>query len=97
MLIKNLECSSRFEGFGMVILEAQANEIPVVSFDCPYGPSELIKNNETGILIENGNIEKLTEEIRKRQPRKRAIKTKTKNRLNQKRKNLNKPIICKKR
>ena len=34
---------------------------------------------------------------RKRQPRKRAIKTKTKNRLNQKRKNLNKPIICKKR
>lgn len=56
-------CSSRFEGFGMVILEAQANEIPVVSFDCPYGPSELIKNNETGILIENGNIEKLSEGI----------------------------------
>ena len=56
-------CSSKFEGFGMAILEAQANEIPVVSFDCPYGPIELIKNDETGILIESGNVQLLSKGI----------------------------------
>lgn len=57
--------SSRFEGFGMVILEAQASGLPVVSFDCPYGPSELIDNNESGILVENGDENKLGKAILK--------------------------------
>lgn len=55
--------SSRFEGFGMVILEAQASGLPVISFNCPYGPSELINDNENGKLIENGNIDDLGKEI----------------------------------
>ena len=56
-------CSSRFEGFGLTIIEAMACGLPVVSFDCPWGPQSIIENNENGILVENGNIEKLANSI----------------------------------
>lgn len=51
--------TSYYEGLPLVLLEAKSNLLPVVSFDCPTGPSEMITNGYDGFLIENGNIEEM--------------------------------------
>ena len=56
-------CTTRFEGFGMGIIEAMACGLPVVAFDCHWGPRSIISNGEDGLLVENGNVEKLAETI----------------------------------
>lgn len=52
--------SSRFEGLPMVLLEALAFHVPIVAFDCDTGPEELIENGQNGILVEAGNVKKLS-------------------------------------
>lgn len=45
------------ECFPMVLLEAQACSLPIVSFDCPNGPRYIVNNSSDGILVEKNNIE----------------------------------------
>lgn len=58
---KFLVMCSKYEGFPMTLIEALACDIPVVSFNCVSGPSEIITHKENGLLVENQNFEKLTE------------------------------------
>ena len=55
--------SSRYEGLPLVLIEAMSAGLPCVSFTCPCGPRDCIKDGEDGILVEAGNIEKLADGI----------------------------------
>ena len=55
--------SSRYEGMPMVLLEAMAYGLPIVSFTCPCGPKDIVKDNEDGFLVEFENIEEMAEKI----------------------------------
>lgn len=55
--------SSRFEGWGLVLVEAMSCGIPPVSFRCKYGPEEIITNGEDGLLVNDGDINDLGDKI----------------------------------
>ncbi|MEU8382886.1 glycosyltransferase family 4 protein [Streptosporangium sp. NPDC048865] len=57
--------SSRHEGFSMTILEAMSKGVPVVSFDCPHGPGEVIVHGHNGLLVPRGKPAALAEALRR--------------------------------
>lgn len=51
--------SSRFEGFGLVLIEAMKAGLPCVTFDCPFGPSDVVVDGECGFVVTDGDIPQL--------------------------------------
>jgi len=54
---------SLFEGFPMVLLEASECGLPLVSYDCPTGPSNIISEGKNGYLVPAGDVEGLSDAI----------------------------------
>ena len=58
-----LVCSSRWESFGLILIEAMSCGIPAVSFDCDNGPRSIIADGEDGLLVKNGDTDDLADKI----------------------------------
>ncbi len=58
-----LAMSSHYEGFPMVMIEAMASALPVVSFDYKCGPKDIIRPGENGLLVRDGDEEGLAQAL----------------------------------
>lgn len=55
--------TSYYEGLPLVLLEAQKAKLPIVSFDCPTGPSEIVDNEQNGFIVPAYNIDDMASAI----------------------------------
>ena len=58
-----LVSTSLFEPFGLVIPEAMSCGLPIVAYDCPYGPASIVTDGVDGFLIPNGDIHQKTKKV----------------------------------
>ena len=58
-----LVLTSVYEPFGLVMPEAMSCGVPVVAFDCPYGPSTIIANGKDGFLIDCYDVEAFANQL----------------------------------
>lgn len=56
--------TSAFEGFGLVLVEAESMGLPVVSYACPCGPRDIIRDGQDGFLVEPGDKETFAARLR---------------------------------
>lgn len=56
--------TSLYEGLPMSLLEAQAAGLPIVSFDCPTGPAEIVENGVNGIIVQAYHVEKMVKALK---------------------------------
>ena len=55
--------SSIYEPFGLVLPEAMSCGLPVVAFNCPYGPADIINDGQDGFLIENRDVKAFADKV----------------------------------
>lgn len=55
--------TSVYEPFGLVLPESMSCGLPVITFDCPYGPAEIITDGEDGFLIRNRDIQAFADRV----------------------------------
>ena len=55
--------TSIYEPFGLVLPEAMSCGLPVLAFDCPYGPANIISDGEDGFLIKNRDIQSFVDRL----------------------------------
>ncbi|MHA6266511.1 glycosyltransferase family 4 protein [uncultured Aliiroseovarius sp.] len=58
-----LVVTSRYEGFCNVVAEATLSGVPIISFDCEFGPREMIRHEVNGLLVQTGDIDGMADNL----------------------------------